>query len=236
MTSSRLPGKILMDVAGKPMLEQQLLRLKRCRHVEDIVVATTTNRDDDPVADVVKRLGLSSFRGSESDVLGRYLGAAREAQAGMVIRVTADCPLIDPMITDRVILALTENAARVDYAANCLDRTYPRGLDTEAFFWDTLLRLDRMTVDPSFREHATYLVLAKHTAFLTMSLTDSTANNADLRWTVDYPEDLALIRRLYADLGIAERDVPYPEIVGYVRAHPELVTMNQGRETFTPKL
>ena len=236
MTSTRLPGKILMDLAGRPLLEQQLRRLQRCGHADEIMVATTTNRDDDPIVDLVKKLGMSWFRGSENDVLSRYLGAARQARADLVVRITSDCPLIDPALTDHVIRSLCENASRYDYAANCLDRTYPRGLDTEAFFFDTLLRLDRMTLDPKLREHATYLILAKHPAFLALSLSDAGGNNADLRWTVDYPEDLELVRRLYGDLGLGERDVPYAEILGHVRAHPELATINQGRDTFTPKL
>ena len=126
MASSRLPGKVLMDLCGKPMLAQLLGRLKRCMHADEIVVATTTKPGDDPVAALADREGVRVFRGSEDDVLSRYAGAAREARAGMVVRITADCPLIDPDQTDRVIQALEKGAAEYDYASNTQNRRFPR--------------------------------------------------------------------------------------------------------------
>src|SRR5437016_4690285 len=118
MTSSRLPGKVLMPVAGRPMLEQQLRRLRRCRRAHEIVIATTINSADDPIAEVAWRQGVCLFRGSEYDVLGRYVKAARKACADVVVRVTADCPLIDPAVVDRVIGELLDRTGRCDYAAN----------------------------------------------------------------------------------------------------------------------
>src|SRR5438045_4192115 len=115
MTSTRLPGKILMDIAGKPMLAQQIRRLKHCRCVDDIVIATTTNATDDPVVALAETEGVGWFRGSESDVLSRYMGAAREANANIIVRVTSDCPLIDPELTDQVITALEAYSTECDY-------------------------------------------------------------------------------------------------------------------------
>src|SRR5687767_7584473 len=133
MTSTRLPGKVLMDVSGRPMLAWQIERLQRCA-AQEIVLATTSNAADDPVVELAARLGIRSFRGSEHDVLARFVGAARQAHADVVVRVTADCPLLDPAITDRVINELLEHRGECDYASNVLRRTYPRGLDVEAFF------------------------------------------------------------------------------------------------------
>src|SRR5688572_8897689 len=119
MTSTRLPGKVLMDLAGRPMLARQIRRLKDCRCADDIVVATTTNATDDPVVALADAEGVRWFRGSEDDVLSRYVGAAREANADMIVRITADCPLIDAELTDQVIEELQSLSTTYDYASNC---------------------------------------------------------------------------------------------------------------------
>src|SRR5689334_23239198 len=141
MTSTRLPGKVLMDLEGKPVVERQLERLRRCRQADEVVWAVTTNADDDPLVELADRLGVRWYRGSEDDVLSRYLGAAREAEADLVVRVTSDCPLIDAAEVDAVIEGLH---AQDDYASNFLERRLPRGLETEALWRDTLERTARM--------------------------------------------------------------------------------------------
>lgn len=226
MTSSRLPGKVLMDLAGRPMLAQQLKRLKRCTQADEIVVATTTNATDDPVVALAQSEDVRWYRGSEMDVLSRYAGAAREAKADVIIRVTADCPLIDPEETDRVIDALLVNRERCDYASNVVERTYPRGLDTEALFADALERVNRLAQSLAAREHVTYFILNQHPElFMIWSVTDS-ENNSGLRWTVDMEEDLDMVRRLYQEMGLGEQVVPYKEVVRYVLAHPALAALN----------
>ena len=143
-TSSRLPGKVLLDLGGRPMLVQQLVRLRQCRNVDEIVVATTTETNDEPVVMLAREAGVHVFRGSSDDVLSRFVGAAQEARADVVVRVTADCPLIDPEVCDRVIAELVEHRSECDYASNVIRRTFPRGLDVEAMFFDVLLRMDRL--------------------------------------------------------------------------------------------
>lgn len=234
MTSSRLPGKVLMDLAGRPMLAQQLSRLKQCSTVDAIVVATTTNSTDDGVVELAKQEGVAFFRGSEEDVLSRFVGAARQSHAEIVVRVTADCPLIDPSVTDKVILELINHADECDYATNVLERTYPRGLDVEALFLDTLLRIDRLARTPAEREHVTLVPRSERKKlFLCKSITDS-QNNSDLRWTVDAELDLQLIRALYEALDLGTHILPYQQMLSYVRAHPHLATLNTGVETWTP--
>lgn len=228
MASTRLPGKVLMDVAGRPMLVQQLRRLARCRQADEIVVATTTNATDDPIVALVRAEGVRWFRGSETDVLGRYVGAAREAKAEVVVRVTADCPLIDPNESDRVIEALTAQRDRCDYASNVVRRTFPQGLDTEALYVDTLERLDRLAQSSPAREHVTYFILNEHPELFSIHPVADSENNADLRWTVDMPQDLEMVRALYQELNLGERAEGYREILAYVRAHPAIAAVNSG--------
>ncbi len=226
MGSSRLPGKVLMDLDGRPMLSQQLSRLRRCERADDIVVATTRHATDDPIVELCRREDCRWFRGSESDVLERYLGAAHDAQAELVVRVTADCPLIDPGLVDRVVAELETHSHDADYASNIVDRTYPRGLDTEAFFIDTLERVARMATSAPSREHVTHFILQEQpNLFAIRSITDG-KNNSDLRWTVDVDEDLRMVRRLYAAMGPAVTSMDYNSILAMARARPDITNLN----------
>ncbi len=219
MTSTRLPGKVLADVAGKPMLERQLERLARCRQADEIALAITTNPDDDPLAELAGRLGYGIHRGSEHDVLSRYAGAAARFRADVVVRVTSDCPLIDPEQTDAVIEALT---SEVDYAANVLERRLPRGLDSEALWRDVLDRCDRMATSTPAREHVTWHIHSEHPERFVLRSVVADLDAADLRWTVDTPEDLALVRYVYEALG----DVSSADLVAWMRAHPDVAAIN----------
>lgn len=227
MTSTRLPGKVLVDVEGRPMLAHQIDRLKRSRAATEVMIATTAGATDDPVADLARTMELRCFRGDEHDVLSRYVGAACDANADVVVRCTADCPLIDPGVVDRVIEALLTETEPVDYASNTLERSYPRGLDVEAFHADTLGRLDRIARSAPAREHVTFhLHSERPDLFLKRSVVD-VEDNSDLRWTVDTPEDLEFVRRIYREMNLANRFQPYGEVVGYVRNHPELIEINR---------
>lgn len=226
MTSTRLPGKVLMDLAGRPMLVQQLRRLKGCRLADEIIVATTTNSIDDQVVSVAEAEGVRWYRGSEFDVLSRYLGAARESRAEVIIRVTSDCPLIDSEITDLVIQELEGHAAECDFAANVIERTFPRGLDTEALFLDTLERIGRLGTSEPAREHVTYFLhYERPDLFSKRSVTDQ-VNNSDLRWTVDTQEDMELVREIYVELDLDQRHMTYRSIVEHLRSHPHLLAIN----------
>jgi spore coat polysaccharide biosynthesis protein SpsF len=224
--SRRLPGKVLKNLKGRPMLVQQLNRLKRCQLVDEIVVATTATPADDSIVDVARREDVRWFRGSEQDVLSRYVGAAAVSQAEIVVRVTADCPLIDPEQTDKVILELESHAGDCDYASNVIKRTFPQGLDTEAFFCDVLERIDRLARSAESREHVTYFLrLERPDLFSVRSVTDR-EDNSDLRWTVDTPKDFEMVQQIYEKLALSENHVTYQEILGWVRAHPALSNIN----------
>jgi spore coat polysaccharide biosynthesis protein SpsF len=234
MTSTRLPGKVLMDLSGRPMLERQIERLRRCRRADDIVVATTANAADDPLVDLARRLGVRWHRGSEADVLARYVGAAHDAAADLVVRLTSDCPLVDPEETDLVIAALEERRDACDYASNIEHRDLPRGLDAEALWRDVLERVGRLATSAAAREHVTWHIRSERPDLYLRHAVRRPYAAGDLRWTVDTPEDLALVRRLYDDLGLAEEPRSCAEILAFVRANPAVAALNAGIEQKRP--
>jgi spore coat polysaccharide biosynthesis protein SpsF len=224
MGSSRLPGKVLADLVGAPMLERQLARIGCACSVDEVVVATTDGAADDPVDAFCRQLGLAVFRGSHSDVLSRYVGAAAMARADIVVRLTADCPLLDGAIIDRVVQALRDED--VDYASNIRPRTYPRGLDVEALTRAALGRCAALATSPAAREHVTWFIHTERPDLFASTSVVSSSDDSDLRWTVDTSEDLAMVRALYSQLGLAERHAPYAEILAWVRAHPDVSSLN----------
>jgi spore coat polysaccharide biosynthesis protein SpsF len=226
MTSTRLPGKVLMDVAGRPMLERQLQRLMRCSRVDDVVLAVTTRPDDEPLLALARRLGVRWFRGSEHDVLSRYQGAAREADADLVIRATGDCPLIDPDETDTVVAELEKRKSTCDYASNGLERSLPRGLEAEALWRDVLERTERLATSAAAREHVTWFCYGERPDLFELHSVRRPYQAADLRWTVDTREDLAVVRRLYAALELADRPHTLADIIAYARQNPDLGELN----------
>jgi spore coat polysaccharide biosynthesis protein SpsF len=222
MGSSRLPGKVLADLGGATMLARVVQRLRAAHRLADIVVATSTGADDDDVVREAGRLGAGVHRGSQSDVLARFLGAARLHRADAIVRVTADCPLLDGEVVDRVIAALSD---AVDYASNTHERSYPRGLDTEALHRDTLERIARLGTSAAAREHVTAFVMEAPQLFRTAQVR-AEHDDSDLRWTVDTADDLAMVRALYSELGLASAPLPYRDVVAAIRERPELAAAN----------
>lgn len=234
MTSTRLPGKVLMDISGSPMLEHQLRRLMNCTKVDEMIVATTANPSDDPIAELADRVGVGCFRGSEHDVLGRFVRASQMTKADVIVRITGDCPLIDPLITDKVINDLVAHSGECDYVSNTIQRTYPRGLDVEAFFSDTLFRVNRLAKSDLAREHVTtFIYVERPDLFLIRSITDHEDNSVQ-RWTVDTYADLEFVRKIYADLNLNEYIASYQQILAYVQARSELGEINSGVKTWDP--
>jgi len=234
MTSIRLPGKVMLDIAGRPMLTQQLRRLKQCSLADDIMVATTPNVVDDPVAELARREHVGCFRGSEEDVLCRYVGAAQEAKTEVVVRVTADCPLIDPQVTDQVIKELIQHETDCDYASNVLIRTYPRGLDCEAFFSDTLFRVDRIAKTKAAREHVTIFIRSERPDLFLCRSVEDYENNSDLRWTVDTQQDMDFVKRVYEELDLDASQMSYREILNYIRNNREMIRLDNQGATWDP--
>ena len=159
--STRLPAKVTREVLGRPLLAYHLERLKMIKQADEIVVATTGNPKDDIIVNIAEKAGVGWYRGSEDDVLSRYYEAATEYGAEVVVRVTSDCPLIDPEISGRVIQEYVDSFPRFDYVSNTLRRTYPRGLDTEVFSYEILREVNGKAKEPADREHVTRYIIRR---------------------------------------------------------------------------
>ncbi len=222
MGSSRLPGKVLMDIAGAPMLARVVTRVRRAAALDEVVVATTENDEDQALVDFCAGAGVSCWRGDETDVLSRYLGAARAFGAGAVVRVTSDCPLIEPRLIDRVVGLLQGGGC--DYASTTLQRTYPRGLDVEAFTMASFERLAGEAREEYERVHVTPRYYRNPDLFR-LSGIEAERDYSDLRWTVDTPEDIALVREIYAHFG-GRDDFDWRQVLALIEARPELALIN----------
>lgn len=226
MTSTRLPGKIMKPVLGKPLLELLVERLKRASRLNDIVIATTTNDDDDQVESLTQHLGIGCFRGSEHDVLDRVLRAAHAADADVIVEITGDCPLIDFRVIDRLLEVYQEND--YDYVSNILKRTYPRGLDTQVFATSVLEEVARLTDDPVDHEHVSLYIYEHPEKFKLHNVESGLPEEYwDLRLTVDTPDDFELIRRIYEELYPSNPAFTIEDIVQLFQRRPELREINQ---------
>lgn len=223
MGSTRLPGKVLLPIAGKSMLERVVARLRRARLLEAILVATTRAPADEAVAGAARRLGVPAFRGAEDDVLDRYHEAARTLGARVIVRITADCPLIDAGIVDQVVGVFLDE--RPDYASNTLVRTYPTGLDTEVFSAEALHAAWREARAPYQRAHVTPFLYEHPERFRLRSVADS-ADRSGMRWTVDTAEDLSFVREVYSRFA-GRDDFSWSEVAGLLEREPALADVNR---------
>jgi spore coat polysaccharide biosynthesis protein SpsF len=224
MGSTRLPGKVMLPLLGEPVLTRVMRRAARARTLDEVVVATTTLPDDDAIVALAAGEGWPVVRGSETDLLERYLVAARVHDAEVVVRITSDCPLIDPEVIDATVGAF--RAAGVDYASNALEPpTYPRGLDVEVIARAALERAGRQDADPAWREHATPYIY-RHPELFRLLRVPADDDHGDLRWTLDTPEDYQLIGRIYDALG--RDDFGWREALAVVEANPSWPSINSG--------
>jgi spore coat polysaccharide biosynthesis protein SpsF len=196
MGSTRLPGKVLRDIEGKPMLEWVIERLKMSKLVDQIIVAVASGEENKSIVKLCKSHGVSIFIGSEEDVLDRYYQAAKKFNADVIVRITSDCPLIDPQIVDKVINVYLENKNKADYVSNTLHRTYPRGLDVEVFTFKSLERAWKKAKKPYQREHVTPYFYENPRLFRCLNVRNE-ENLSSMRWTVDEERDLKFVREVY---------------------------------------
>jgi spore coat polysaccharide biosynthesis protein SpsF len=243
MSSSRLPGKILADIAGQPMLQRVFIRTSRAGTVNKTIFATTTDPSDDPVAEYCDFSGIPFTRGSLYDVLDRYYQTAKQARADIIVRVTADCPVIDPALIDDVINTLLDG--EYDFVCNRLPppwhRTYPIGLDVEACTFEVLEKAWKEAKEPHHREHAMpYFYEGVGLSALSrqlsagvsprgfrIALLNHTTDFGEYRWTVDTPQDLEFIRQVYSRFN-GRDDFPWKEVLDLVHNEPELMKINAG--------
>jgi spore coat polysaccharide biosynthesis protein SpsF len=256
MGSSRLPGKVLLDLAGKPMIQHVIERTQRARRLDSVLVATTTDESDRPVADFAVSMGIPYFRGSLHDVLDRYYQAACAHQPDVIVRITADCPLIDPEVIDQTVALITSHLPlTTDFACNRLPppfgRSFPIGLDVEACTFAALERAWKESTETFHREHVMPFIYegtkfeskveSQKSGDLRLSTFDYGVSlrgfhiaqlhhhpdYGSLRWTVDTPEDLAFIREIFAHLS-DKLDFKWYDVLRIVQEYPELAEINAG--------
>lgn len=223
MGSTRLPGKVMQDLGGDTVLARVVRRLRRATLLGEIIVATTLHTADDVILEECRRLGVQIFRGSEDDVLDRYHRAAEWAKAEIVVRITSDCPLIDPEISDATVQRFLDQ--RADYASNVIQRTYPRGLDTEVMTQQSLARAWREARQPYERAHVTPYIYEHPSHFKIVSATEDTDYSCH-RWTLDTPEDLAFVRTIYAHLS-NDDSFGWRDVVALLDREPALMELNR---------
>ncbi len=220
MGSTRLPGKIMCDLAGQSVLFRVVERLSRARRLDEIMIATTTQPADDAVADLCHARAWNVFRGSENDVLDRYYHAAQASQADVVVRVTSDCPLVDAGVVDAVIADFLTQQPGLDYSVT---EGFPRGLDTEVFRADALARAWREARDPALREHVT-AHLYKHPEDYKLRSFIHRPDCSHHRWTVDTAEDLRLVQLIFEHFPNAH--FSWQEALALVASHAEWNEIN----------
>ena len=223
MASTRLPGKVLQDLEGETVLARVVNRLRRARLINELLVATTDRPADDAIVTECHSLGVPVSRGDQNDVLDRYFRASQLAKAEIVVRITSDCPLIDPEITDKTIAAFLE--ARPDYASNVLVRTYPRGLDTEVMSAAALGRAWQAARKSYEREHVTPYIYEHPAEFKLLSVTEE-EDRSGYRWTLDTAEDLEFVRAIYVRLK-NKAMFGWRDVLELLDREPALIELNR---------
>ena len=225
MTSTRLPGKVLKTVGGKPLLEYLIERLRRVRLADAIVIATTTNDSDLPIVALCQRLQVPVTRGAEDDVLARYHDAAIQHAADVIVRVTSDCPLIDPQVVDALIAFFQKHRDQYDYVATRLMPSYPLGMDAELLTFHALDEAAHEALEPADREHVTPFIY-RHPQRYRLANRSCEQNLAQHRWTVDTPEDFDLVGRIIGALYPVKPDFSLADIRDLLLANPTWVDIN----------
>lgn len=227
MGSTRLPGKVLFELGGQTVLSRVVDRVQRAQYVDDIVVATTEHAVDNAIATEADRCGVNVCRGSESDVLARYYDAATSIGATEVVRITADCPFVDPLILDQLIIKFRQqrtSGKSFDYLANTQPRTFPHGLDAELFTFEALKIAHQEAKESFEREHVTPFFYLNPSRFHLGNLTQA-VDQSEMRWTLDEPADLLffqVVLRHFKELTYFSTQ----QVLDLLERHPEISLIN----------
>ena len=226
MTSSRLPGKIMLPIMGKPALSLLVERLRQCSDIHEIVIATTVNHCDEVLIDIGKQLGVRSFRGSEYDVMERVFLAAKEYAIDIIVEITSDCPLVDPDLISRSIQILKEGG--YDYVSNIIKRTFPRGLDVQTFKTTVLREIHHTTTDPVDREHVALHIYEHPEKYKLHNFTAPAGMEMEeQRLTLDTPEDYFVIRAVFQALYASDKPFNYSKIYSFLKDNPHIASINR---------
>lgn len=226
MGSSRLPGKVMSNIDGKPMLWHVINRLRKAKKIGEIILAIPDTEENDVLEKFAKENNVKYFRGSEKDVLSRYYCAAKKFKIDMILRITSDCPLVDPELADLLIEKHLNSGA--DYTSNVQKRTFPRGLDMEVFNFEALEKAHKKAGENYQREHVTPYIYEHPEIFNLRSVgAEGKLKNPDLRLTVDMKEDLELVREVYKRLNKPEEIFGTEKIIDLFSEKPELAEINK---------
>lgn len=225
MESTRLPGKIFKKVLGRPLLDFLIERISQSKEIDDIVILTTYKRDDDVIVSYCQDRNFPFFRGSEEDVLDRYYQAALDRELDAIVRITADCPLIDPEIIDQIVRTFKEANPKLDYVSNTLERTFPRGLDVEVFSFPVLQQTAMHALKLEEREHVTPYIHRHPELFRLKNIGHTPLLNFH-RWTVDTSEDFVLIRLILEHLYPSHPQFRLHDILQLLDQHPSWIEIN----------
>ncbi|MDD5699627.1 MAG: glycosyltransferase family protein [Candidatus Nanoarchaeia archaeon] len=227
MGATRLPNKVMKDLGGKPELEQVFDRCKMA-DVNEVIIATSDNKENDIIEEFCRERGINCFRGSEEDVLDRFYKTALEYGLDIIIRITGDCPLISPEVINKAIKEFNEGNA--DYLSNAAKRSYPRGLDVEIFSFKTLEAVHQLAKEEPEREHVTAFIYNNPETFRIGHLTaDDWIKHPEIRLCLDTQEDLDLLTIIYNSLKVT-KTTPIREVINFLLEHPELIKINNKSE------
>ncbi|MBI2454506.1 MAG: glycosyltransferase family protein [Parcubacteria group bacterium] len=230
--STRLPRKVLSQILNRSLIEWIAYRLSFATEIDETVVSTVANQENDPIAELTRKIGLSVFRGSELDLVERLLGTARTFGAEAIVRITADCPFVDPDIIDQLVERYRSAPAAADLLTNVFPPTYPDGLDLEIIPIRTLERLDREIAEPLAREWVTANIMDQPEKFRIVNLSNEN-DLSHLRLTVDYPEDLKLANLVFKKLHREGQVFRLSDIVKLLDQEPTLLAVNRNRVDVT---
>lgn len=224
MGSTRLPGKVMLPIFERPVIWHIIDRLRHSKLINEIVISTSTNPLDDIIENFAKAEGIPYYRGKENDIMDRLYQTAKLFDADPLVRITADCPLIDPKVVDTVVKKFLDNRGEIDYVSNTIKRTFPDGLDTEVISYEALQRAWKETTDEFWREWATMFFVEHPQKFRLLNV-GYQRDLSKLRWTLDYPEDLRFVREVYKHLY--QKGIFYMEdILELLEQHPEIAEIN----------
>lgn len=226
--STRLPGKILKEICGKTILHHEIDRLKKCKEIDEIVIATTDKEDDDKIVNEAKKLSVKYFRGSENDVLSRFYYSAKENNADIIVRVTSDCPCIDFEILDKMLIYFKDKykEKQIDYLSNTINRTYPRGYDIEIFTFSALEKSYINAKKEYEREHVTPYIYDKTNNFLKLSF-ENKEDYSEYRVTLDTIEDFIVIKNIFENLYYKNPYFKLNDVVQYLNNNLHIVDINK---------
>jgi len=225
MGSTRLPQKALKKIKDRTLIEWIKYRLSFCKEVDKVVFATSENKDNDPLAQHAEEIGLDYFRGSENDLIDRLLKTARKFKADAIVRITGDCPLVDPSLVDKLV-KIYRGKENIDYITNVLPPTFPDGIDIEIISTKTLERLDKEVKNPLYREWITTTIMENLDKFNILNISNE-ENLFHLRLTVDYLEDFELVEKIIGKLHQEGKIFYLRDILDLFKKEPNLIKINE---------